>query len=389
MVDLSIEIAGVRFRNPIWTASMTFGWSGKALRRAGEAGAGAVVPKSIGSPEATFQHPRCGRMKLFRHNGVPIGMQNNEIFSTLPLDEWLDTELSVAAKGGAKLVVSIVANEDPERTARIAQKVAATGLASLLELNISCPMPARGVGMNIGKHPDLAADQVRAVKAACPDLPLMPKLTPNVSDVAEIACACAAAGADAIAATNSVQALVGVDIETGEPLLPAFGGYSGPAVRPIMLRCVAQIAQAVDIPVCGIGGVGSWEHAVEMMMVGAGAVQLGTAVLWHGYDVITRTVQGLENFMERRGFQRPSDFVGMALPHMTTTEEMATRPAMAAFLDQSACIACGRCLTVCGYDAISLSESGTYATIPRACDGCGLCIEVCPAGAIQLKPIES
>jgi dihydropyrimidine dehydrogenase (NAD+) subunit PreA len=389
MVDLGIEIAGVRFRNPIWTASMTFGWSGEALRRAGEAGAGAVVPKSIGSPEETFKHPRCGRMKLFRHNGVPIGMQNNEIFSTLPLDEWLDTELSVAAKGGAKLVVSIVANEDPERTAKIARRVAETGLASLLELNISCPMPARGVGMNIGKHPDLAADQVRAVKAACPDLPLMPKLTPNVSDVAEIARACAAAGADAIAATNSVQALVGVNIETGEPLLPAFGGYSGPAVRPIMLRCVAQIAQAVDIPVCGIGGIGSWEHAVEMMMVGAAAIQLGTAVLWHGYEVITRTVRGLEEFMERRGFQHPRDFVGMALHHMTTTEEMATRPAVAAVLDQDACIACGRCVTVCGYDAILLSESGTYDAIPSACDGCGLCAEVCPAGAIQLKPIES
>jgi len=389
MVDLSVEIAGVRFRNPIWTASMTFGWSGEALRRAGEAGAGAVVPKSIGSPKETFQHPRCGRMKLFRHSGVPIGMQNNEIFSTLPLDEWLDTELSLAAKGGAKLAVSIVANEEPERTAKIARQIADAGLADILELNISCPMPARGVGMNIGKHPNLAADQVCAVKAACPDLPLMPKLTPNVSDVAEVACACAEAGADAIAAANSVQALVGIDIETGKPLLPAYGGYSGPAVRPIMLRCVAQIAQAIDIPVCGIGGIGSWEHAVEMMMAGASAVQLGTAVLWHGYEVITRTVRGLEQFMERKGFRRPSEFIGMALGSMTTTEEMATRPPVAAFISQDKCIACGRCLTVCGYDAISVDGSGEYRAIPSACDGCGLCAEVCPAGAIQLNQIYS
>jgi len=382
-------MAGVRFRNPIWMASMTFGWSGEALRRAGEAGAGAVVPKSIGSPEETFQHPRCGRMKLYRHDRVPIGMQNNEIFSTINLDRWLETELAVAITGGAKLIVSIVANANPDDTARIARKVVATGLASLLELNISCPMPATRVGMNIGKSPKLAAEQVYAVKSACPDVALMPKLTPNVSDVAEIARACAEAGADAIAATNSIQALVGVNVETGKPYLPAFGGYSGPAVRPIMLRCVAQIAQAVDLPVCGIGGISSWEHAVEMMMVGASSVQLGTAVLWHGYGIIADILRGLEAFMERKGFETPNAMVGTALQHLTTTEEMATWPPRTAMLDPNLCVACGRCHTVCGYSAIQIGEDGTYRVASAACDGCGLCVEFCPAGALCLSPIDA
>jgi len=385
MANLRVGFAGVTFRNPIWTASMTFGWSGEALRRAGEAGASGVVPKSIGSPEETFQHPRCGRMALYRHKGIPIGMQNNEIFSTVSLEKWLDTEFPRAVEGGAKMVVSIVANRSPAATATIAEQVAATGLVDVLELNVSCPMPAEGVGMNIGKDPKLVAEQVKAVKAACPDIPLMPKLTPNVSDIAEIAVACEDAGADAIAATNSVQALVGVDVQTGRPILPAFGGYTGPAVRPIMLRCVAQIAQAVSLPISGVGGVSTWEHAVEMMMLGATTVQIGTAVLWSGYEVIGEIIAGIDAFMELQGYRRPEDFIGIALKHLVTTEEMAKRPPMVPELNPSACVGCGMCKTVCGYDAVRIMEDKTVRILTENCDGCGLCVEVCPPSALHLK----
>jgi dihydropyrimidine dehydrogenase (NAD+) subunit PreA len=237
MVDLSVDFARVKFKNPIVMASMVFGWSGEALKKAGLAGASGVVCKSIGSPAETFEHPRCGRMVLYRHNGIPIGMQNNEIFSTTNVDEWIDRELKIAAEGGARMVVSIVANPKASDTADLARKVARTGLVDIFELNVSCPMPAAGVGMNIGKVPELSAEQVRAVKNACPDIPLMPKMTPNVSDIAAVAKACEEAGADAIAATNSVQALVGVDVETGIPLLPAFGGYSGPVVHHAEVCC--------------------------------------------------------------------------------------------------------------------------------------------------------
>src|SRR5680860_272579 len=124
MIDLSIDFVGVKFKNPILTSSMTFGWSGEALKKAGLAGAGGVVCKSIGSPAETFEHPRCGRMVLYRYNGVPIGMQNNEIFSTINLQDWLDKELKIATEGGARMVVSIVANPNPADTAELAKKVA-------------------------------------------------------------------------------------------------------------------------------------------------------------------------------------------------------------------------------------------------------------------------
>jgi dihydropyrimidine dehydrogenase (NAD+) subunit PreA len=384
MVDLSVNFAGVKFKNPIVMASMVFGWSGEALKKAGLAGASGVVCKSIGSPVETFEHPRCGRMVLYRHNGIPIGMQNNEIFSTTNVDEWIARELKIAAEGGARQVVSIVANPKASDTAALARKVARTGLVDVFELNVSCPMPAAGVGMNIGKVPELSAEQVRAVKNACPDIPLMPKMTPNVSDIAAVAKACEEAGADAIAATNSVQALVGVDVETGIPLLPAFGGYSGPVVHPIMLRCVAQIAQTVKIPIAGIGGVGNWKQAVEMMMVGATMVQVGTAIIWNGYRVVGEIVKGIESFMERKGYQSPHDFIGMALKHLTTTEEMAMRPPKVCEVELENCIACGVCAKVCGYEAIEIQEDRKPKFLVDKCDGCGLCTQFCPTSMINL-----
>jgi dihydropyrimidine dehydrogenase (NAD+) subunit PreA len=384
MVDLSVNFAGVTFKNPIVMASMVFGWSGEALKKAGLAGASGVVCKSIGSPVETFEHPRCGRMVLYRHNGIPIGMQNNEIFSTTNVDEWIARELKIAAEGGARQVVSIVANPKASDTADMARKVARTGLVDIFELNVSCPMPAAGVGMNIGKVPELSAEQVRAVKNACPDIPLMPKMTPNVSDIAAVAKACEEAGADAIAATNSVQALIGVDVETGVPLLPAFGGYSGPVVHPIMLRCVAQIAQAVKIPIAGIGGVSNWKQAVEMMMVGATMVQVGTAIIWNGYRVVGEMVKGIESFMERKGYQSPHEFIGMALKHLTTTEEMAMRPPKVCEVELENCIACGVCAKVCGYEAIEIQEDRKPKFLVDKCDGCGLCAQFCPTSMITL-----
>jgi dihydropyrimidine dehydrogenase (NAD+) subunit PreA len=385
MADLSVNFAGVKFRNPIVMASMTFGWSGEAMKKAGLAGAGGVVCKSIGSPAETFEHPRCGRMALYRYNGIPIGMQNNEIFSTTDVQAWIDTELKIAAEGGARMVVSIVANPDVRDTANLAKKVAKTGLVDIFELNVSCPMPAAGVGMNIGKSPELAAEQVKAVKDACPEIPLMPKMTPNVSDIAAVAKACEDAGADAIAATNSVQALIGVDVETGVPILPAFGGYSGPAVHPIMMRCVTQIAQAVNIPIAGIGGVSTWKHAVEMMMVGATIVQLGTAIIWNGYTVVQDILNGIESFMERKGYESPEGFVGIALKHIITTEEMAMRPPVVSAVNGDVCIGCGNCAKVCGYEAIEVqADKQPPKILIDKCDGCGLCVQVCPTCGLKL-----
>ncbi|MFC1802431.1 4Fe-4S binding protein [Thermoproteota archaeon] len=384
MATLETTFLGVKLANPLILASASPGWDGKNLKRIGDAGAGAVIPKSIGSPDKWFQHPRTGRMVIYRHGRNMIGMQNIEIFSTKDTNEWIKKDLALAAKSRAAVFASFVANPDCTVTYELAKTIAKTGIPKVLELNVSCPMPAAGVGWNIGRHGNLVAEQVKAAKDGAPDIPVMPKLTPNVADIGSIAKAAEKAGADGISGINSVRSLVGVDVETGKPLLRAFGGYSGPAIKPIALRCVAEIAKSVKIPVSGIGGVNSWRDVVEMMMVGANTVQIATAVIWHGPKVFDTFNKGILRFMERKGYDSVEDFVGCALKYLTTTEEIAKEAKKTPTVDAAVCNACIRCIEVCVYNATTL-EDNVAVINGDLCDGCGLCIQICPRDAISFK----
>ena len=382
MVDLSVDFAGVRMKNPIVLASGGPGWDGEHMRRCAEAGAGALVPKSLGPPGRWLHHPRTGRIGLFKIEKKPYGMINLELFSTLPLKRWLDDELKVSAGGGAPIIASIVACPEPSDTQKTAALVVDTGYASMIEINVSCPMPAGEVGMHIGRHPNLVAEQVGAVKKVV-DIPVAVKLSPNYAYIDEVAKAAEEAGADAIMATNSVQSFFGVDIETGKPPLPAFGGYSGPAIKPITMKCVAQIARKVDIPISAIGGVSTWKDVVEYIMVGATTVQTCTSVMWRGLDVFKELSNGLGSFMERKGYERIDDFRGVALKHITTVEDLSKLEPMRASIEVDVCTGCGTCAKVCQYDAIK-TRGRKAEVIHEKCDGCGLCVAWCPADAITL-----
>ena len=209
------------------------------------------------------------------------------------------------------------------------------------------------------------------------------KLSPNYAYIDEVAKAAEEAGADAIMATNSVQSFFGVDVETGIPPFPAFGGYSGPAIKPITMKCVAQIARKVDIPVSAIGGVSTWKDVVEYIMVGASTVQTCTAVMWGGMEVFRELSNGLQSFMERKGYDRIEDFRGIALKHLTTVEELSKREPLRAEVDGSACTGCRTCAKVCQYDAIQMRDEKAEV-IQENCDGCGLCVAWCPVDAIKL-----
>ncbi|MEM3421986.1 MAG: 4Fe-4S binding protein [Candidatus Hadarchaeum sp.] len=382
MADISVDFAGVKLANPIILASGGPGWDGEHLKRCAKAGAGGLVPKSIGPPARWLQHPRTGRMALVKVGKTVIGMINLELFSTLPLEQWIEKELRIAAEGGAPIIASVVADPEPANTAKVAKQVVDTGYASMIEVNVSCPMPVEKVGMHIGRDPKLVAEQIKAVKEAI-SLPVSIKLSPNFAYIPELAKAAEQAGADAITATNSVQGLYGVDVETGKLVLPAFGGYSGPAIRPITLRCVAQAARATKIPVCGIGGISSWRDVVEYIMVGATTVQVCTAVMWRGLGVFKELADGLKSFMERKGYERIEDFRGIALKDLTTVEELAQRKPVHASVNEDLCTGCGVCERVCSYDAIKVVEGNAKAN-QELCDGCGLCKAWCPVEAIDL-----
>ena len=385
MADLSVDFASVPFRNPLVLASATPGWDGQRLKEAGEAGFAAVIPKTIGPIQEWAAHPRNGRLSLYRPGDSkrPVGMINVELFTTKSRDEWIAVDLAIAREGGAKIFASILAMPDPDDTAELARQVEASGNADLFELNVSCPMPDSDVGMHIGKDPELTAAQVAAVKAATA-LPLSVKLTPNVSSMVEIAAAAVEAGVDAVTISNSIRSFAGVDVETGMPYLRAYGGYTGPAIKPVIMRHVSEVAKAVDVPIAAVGGVSSWRDIVEYVMLGASCVEICTAVMWGGVGAIDSMLQGLAEFMDRKGYPDLASIRGVALPHITSTDQLAKEPPKFARVDNEACKICDICRRVCFYGAIS-EVDGRIVTSRDACDGCGLCVEWCPRGALTLE----
>lgn len=383
MANLKVNFAGVEFKNPLVLASATPGWDGEGLKRAGLAGIGGVVPKTIGPMQDWAAHPCNGRLQLIKHGGKPIGMVNLELFTTKSREVWIEKDLAIAREGGAVMQASILAMPDPQETAQLIQEIQDTGLVDILELNVSCPMPASTVGMHIGKSPELTYKQTKASKSAA-KIPLIIKLTPNVSDMVEIAIAVKEAGGDGITISNSIRSFAGVDIDTGIPLLKGYGGYTGPAIKPVVMRHLSEVARAVDIPISAIGGVMSFREIVEYVMLGATTVQSCTAVMWNGYGIITRILKDLENWMDQKGYKSLDEIRGISLPYITTVEELAKLPAKYANIDADKCTNCGLCEKVCFYRAISSGDSAHYVTQDN-CDGCGLCAQWCPAGAIKLE----
>ncbi|MDR0683651.1 MAG: tRNA-dihydrouridine synthase, partial [Spirochaetaceae bacterium] len=290
MANLEVTYCGITYRNPLVLASATPGWDGEGMRLAAEAGIGGVIPKTIGPKQDWAAHPRNGRLFFHKYQNKPIGMINLELFSTMSREEWINRELEIARKGGAVMHISVLAMPDPEETAKLVEEIQATGMADLLELNVSCPMPASTVGMHIGKSAELTYKQVKAGKQVA-KIPFTVKLTPNVTDMIEIAQAVKEAGADGVTISNSIRSFAGVDIETGKPYLAGYGGYTGPAIKPVIMRHLTEVARKVDIPISAIGGVMSFHEIVEYIMLGATTVQSCTAVMWNGYAQIPKMLK--------------------------------------------------------------------------------------------------
>lgn len=383
MSHLKVDYCGVTYRNPLILASATPGWCGDGMKKAALMGIGGVVPKTLGPIGDWVDHPRNGRMKVYRVNQTPVGMMDLELFTTKSKNEWINKDLALAKEGGAVMHISILAMPDPNDTAGFAKEIEETGMADLLEINVSCPMPADSVGMHIGKNPELVYKQVKAVKSVT-NIPVTIKLTPMVTDIVEIAQAAKDAGADGISIGNSLRGFAGVDIETGKPYQRAFCGYGGPAVKPVIMAMIAEVASKIDIPISAIGGVSSYKDVVEYIMCGATTVQLATAVLWNGYEIIAKIVKDLEVWMNLKGYQSFEEIRGIALPYLTTTEKLAKEPFQTAHIDNSKCVNCGRCQKVCMYEAISMGKNG-HEVNQAKCDGCGLCTQFCPKEAIALQ----
>ena len=388
MKKLETHFAGVKMRNPLILASATTGWDGERCHQAWLNQAGAIVPKSFAPPGKFAQHPRCGRMKIIRHGKNRIGMVNIELYTTMTLEDWLGSDLEKASAGGSCIIASIVAHPDPKDTGANARKIEQTGKAAMFEINVSCPMPAdqSKVGFQMGNDPETCFRQVKGVKSVV-SLPVGIKLTPTTHNMVPMAMAAESAGADFLTIGNSVRSLAGVDITTGLPKLPAYGGYSGPAIKPITQRHVSEVAKAVKIPISACGGITTWEDVVEYVMLGATTVQICTSIMWQGYGHFQTILQGLKDYLDRENLSSLKAVQGKALPHILTIEEASKLPPLVVQVDPEKCInltkgRCEACGKVCFYGGIEFSPKLTLKS--QKCDGCNLCVEICPVSALRL-----
>ena len=300
MERLATELAGLELANPTMLASGILGYTGLSLKTVIDAGAGAVVTKSMGLeartgyPNPTVVQTDCGLLNA-------MGLPNPSI-------SHFKEEMKQLKTTGVPIVLSIYGYSAQEFV-KVAETAAKMG-ADAVELNVSCPHVKRA-GAEIGCDPTLLAEIVKEVKKAV-NVPVIVKLTPNVTSIAEIAKAAEKAGADAITAINTVKAM-SIETETARPLLAnKFGGLSGPAIKPIAVRCVYDIYRSVDVPVIGCGGVSCWQDAIEFMLAGASTVQIGTAIAFKGPEVFSSVTKGIDDYLQRKGFKNAKELVGLA-----------------------------------------------------------------------------
>jgi dihydroorotate dehydrogenase (NAD+) catalytic subunit len=299
---LSIEIAGLKLRNPTMLAAGILGLSGASLLEVIENGAGAVVTKSLGlKPREGYLNPTIVQ--------VSCGLVNAMGLPNPGVHEFVEEIWEVKQVRPDVPIIGSLYGFSAQEFAKAARVADGAG-ADALELNVSCPHVEK-TGSEIGQSPDLVAEVVERVRAAVKK-PVLLKLTPNVADIARIAKAGVQAGADAIVAINALRAMT-IDIETARPVLAnKIGGLSGPAIKPVAIRCVYEIYEAVDVPLIGCGGVTTWQDAVEFMLAGASAVQIGTAIASKGLRVFKLVTRGIDSYLRRKSFGSVKDIVGLS-----------------------------------------------------------------------------
>jgi dihydroorotate dehydrogenase (NAD+) catalytic subunit len=357
MADLSTEVCGLRFANPILPAAGPPVRDGAAMLACANGGAGGLVAKTISTRAAEPPTPNMAE--------IPHGMVNTELWSELPPEQWLETEYALARTAGLPLIISLGYTAD--EIAELAPKVAP--FADAVELSTHY----------IGEDPEPMIGAVRAARAAL-DMPVLVKLSPHGQDLGRAARLAADAGADGLVAINSFGPVLSIDIETAMPRLGGPNGYgwiSGPALKPLAVRCVRDVARAVDLPVIGVGGVARGTDVVEMLMAGASAVGVCTAAILRGPTIFGRLATELDTWLDSHGYAAARDVVGLALQRSWPSGLLP-----APVVDDADCNGCGICEPACVYGAIHVVD-GRVALDGEQCQRCGLCVTRCRRDALR------
>lgn len=403
MADLSTSFLGIKSPNPFWLASAPPTDKAYNVERALKAGWGGIVWKTLaeeGPPIVNVNGPRYGA--VYGPDRRLLGFNNIELITDRPLDVNL-REIKEVKKcwPDRALVVSLMVPCEEESWRAILKSVEETE-ADGVELNFGCPhgMNERGMGSAVGQVPDYIEMVTRWCKAHS-RMPVIVKLTPNITDIRFPARAAKRGGADAVSLINTINSITGVDLDTmaPEPTIDGkgtHGGYCGPAVKPIALSMVSEIARDPEcrgLPISGIGGITTWRDAAEFLALGAGTVQVCTAAMTYGFKIVAEMVTGLSDWMDEKGYHTVADCIGLAVPHVTDWEYLNLNYVTKARIDQALCIQCGRCYIACedtSHQAITAMKNGKrhFEVIDAECVGCNLCVNVCPvAGCITMKPL--
>ena len=394
-VDLGVDFCGVHFDSPFLLAASPCTDDQEMIARAFQAGwAGAVLKTtSVEGTPVDLVYPMI--VGLDHEEKRAFGLGNIDLISHHHIDLIEERIRALKKEYPKKVVAASMMAATREDWVGVARRLSQAG-ADLIECSFSCPQGTLGSkpGFMLGQDPRLAGEVTAWVKEGAGDTPVVIKITPQVADVVEIARAVKEGGADGICASNTIPSLMGIDLESFVPYpqvdgKTTYSGLSGPAIKPITLRVIAEIARHIDIPITGTGGASDWRDAAEFMLVGARTVQFCTAPMHYGYRIIEHLKDGLERYLRSKRMRAPAELVGRSLPHIASHEELSRGKKMISRIDPQLCIKDDLCYLACrdgGHQAIELGEDRIPIMDDEKCVGCGLCLAVCPVpGCLHLE----
>ncbi|MGM0903481.1 NAD-dependent dihydropyrimidine dehydrogenase subunit PreA [Mesobacillus maritimus] len=402
MADLRVNFAGIKAPNPFWLASAPPTNSGYQVQRAFEAGWGGAVWKTLGDPILNVSSRFAGTS----YNGQRVaGFNNIELITDRPLEVNLKEIYETKKRfPNHAVIASLMVEPNQKAWHEIVKRVQDVGVDGF-ELNFGCPhgMAERGMGAASGQVPELVEKQTYWAKEVA-EVPVIVKLTPNITDITSTAYAAVQGGADAISMINTINSLAGVDLDSWNTIpnvagKGAHGGYCGPAVKPIALNMVAECARnpEINVPISGMGGVSDWKDAVEFMLMGAGSIQVCTAAMHHGFSIVEDMIDGLNNYLDDKGIVNLDGIVGKSVEKYSDWGNLDLNYKVVARINNDTCINCNKCHIACedtSHQCIDMlkDESGKAMLRVREedCVGCNLCSIVCPVdGAIDMIEIPN
>lgn len=399
--NISIQFCGVTFSNPFLLSSSPVGNHAEMCARAFDAGWGGIVYKTLNVDKTYKVTMPSPRLNAYHYEGSRmVGLQNAEQISDRSLADNMHDIKTLKKKYPKKVLVSSIMGLNDDDWALLAKMSEDAG-ADMLELNFSCPqMATEKGGHKIGQDYEAVERFTAAVKNAC-SIPIMAKMTPNITDMIPVALAAKRGGADAISAINTVRAITDIDLDNLTPLPnihdhSGITGFSGAAVKPIALRFVSELynSKELNLPVSAIGGIQTWRDALHFFLLGGTTVQVTTAIMKYGYRIVEDMIEGLTDYLTQKKIANLQDIIGLSAAKLVAPSEFSTRYQVVSEINQDKCIGCGQCYFAC-YDganqAIEFDAVTRKARVnEERCVGCTLCKHICPKwDCITTKEVDT